>query len=140
MDIPEVRRRVRAAIEQARRDAAARRTRSDEATRAYDEFLAARAIPALNTLAGALVAEGRRFKISTPAGAVRLSSDSAADDYVELTLDDTEDPPVVLCRTNFGRGRRATTTERPLPRAVADLTDEDVVDFVLAELTPFLAR
>ena len=141
MDIPEVRRRVRAAIEQARHDAVARRERSDAAARAYDEFLVARAIPALNTVAAALVAEGHRFKIFTPAGSVRLSSERSPDDFVELTLDASEDPPVVLGRSSMSRGRRSLTKERQLrAAAIGDLTDEDVVSFVLTELVQMLER
>jgi hypothetical protein len=142
MDIPEVRRRVRAAIDQARRDAAGRRERSDAATRAYDQFLAARAVPTFNTMAAALVAEGHRFKVFTPAGSVRLASERSPDDYIELTLDASEDPPIVLGRTSQSRGRRAVTKERPVRDGAAPdtITDEDVADFVLSEVTALIER
>ena len=142
MDIPEVRRRVRAGIERARRDAAERRARTDAAARAYDQFLTDHAIPAFNQLAAALVGEGHRFKVFTPAGSVRLSAERSADDFVELTLDAGEDPPVVLVRTNVGRGRRAVTKERPLhPHTpIAELTADHVIDFVIDELLPLVAR
>ena len=142
MDIPEVRRRVRAAIEQARRDAAGRRERSDAAARAYDAFLAGRAVPAFNTLAAALVAEGHRFKVFTPAGSVRLASERSPSDYIELMLDSSEDPPIVLGRTSLGRGRRAVTRERPLREGTAPdtLTDEDVVSFVVTEVVSLIER
>ena len=67
MDIPEIRRRLRASIEAAKRDAQDRRGRSDRAAQAYEEFLAARAVPLFQTVASALVAEGYRFKVFTPA-------------------------------------------------------------------------
>ena len=142
MDIPEVRRRVRAAIEQARRAAASRRERSDVAARAYDEFLAQRAIPAFNTLAAALVAEGHRFKVHTPAGAVRLASERAPGDFIELALESGEDPPYVLGRTSVGRGRRAVTKERPVRDGAGPeaLTDEDVIAFVLSEVIALIER
>jgi hypothetical protein len=142
MDVPEVRRRVRAAIEQARRDAAGRRERSDAAARAYDVFLAARAVPAFTTIAAALVAEGHRFKVFTPAGSVRLASERSPDDYVELTLDASEDPPIVLGRSSLGRGRRAVTKERPLRESTAPdaLTDDDVVSFVVTEIVALIER
>ncbi len=113
MDIPEVRRRVRAAIEQARRDAGERRERTDAASRAYEQFLAARAVPAFNLLAAALVAEGHRFKVFTPAdrygwpprGRPRTSSSSRS---IRRRIRRS-----VLGRTNVGRGRRALTRERP---------------------------
>jgi hypothetical protein len=142
MDIPEVRRRVRAAIDRARRDAAERRVRTDDASRAYDQFLVAHAIPAFNMLASALAGEGLRFKVFTPAGSVRLTPEGSTDDFVELTLDSSEDPPVVLVRTNVGRGRRAVTKEQPLHRdtPIADLTQTHVVDVVADELVPLLER
>jgi hypothetical protein len=136
MDVPEVRRRVRAAIEQARRDAATRRERSDAASRAYDEFLTTRAVPLFHQLAAALVAEGHRYKVFTPGGSVRLASERSGDDFVEVTLDSSVDPPVVLGRTSHGRGRHAVTHERPIRdgAAVTDLTDDDLVNFALTEL------
>jgi hypothetical protein len=142
MDIPDVRRRVRAAIEQARRDAAARRERSDASTRAYGEFLSMRAVPAFNLLAAALVGEGQRFKVSTPADSVRLTAENSPENFIELVLDPSDDPPAVLGRTNVGRGRRAITRERPVRRTtpIADLTQDDVIQFVLEEIGPFVER
>ena len=67
MDIPEIRRRLRASIEAAKRDAQERRGRSDRAAEAYEEFLAARAVPLFQTVASALVAEGYRFNIMAAA-------------------------------------------------------------------------
>jgi hypothetical protein len=140
MDVPEVRRRVRAAIEGAKREAVSRRERSDTASRDYAEFLTARAVPIFHQLAAALVGEGHRFKVVTPAGSVRLASERSAEDFVELTLDTTVDPPAVLGRTSFNRGRRAITSERPVRDGapIPDLTESDVLDFVLSELTAFL--
>lgn len=133
---------MRAAIEQARRDATARRERADAAARAYDEFLAARAVPAFNLVASALVGEGHRFKVFTPAGSVRLASERSPEDYIELTLDTSEDPPFVLGRTSLARGRRAVASERPVRDSllVQDLTDEDVLSFILSELPKLIVR
>ncbi len=133
---------MRAGIERARHDAVERRTRTDAASRAYEQFLTAQATPAFHALASALVGEGHRFKVFSPAGSVRLSAERSTDDFVELTLDASEDPPVVLIRTNVGRGRRAVTKERPLHPGtpISDLTEEHVIDVVLQELTPLLER
>jgi hypothetical protein len=141
MDVPEVRRRVRAAIDQARRDAAARRERTDAASKEYEEFLAGRAVPALGKLAAALTAEGHPFKVFTPAGSVRLASDRSPDDFVELTLDASEDPPAVLGRSSTGRGRRSVTREQHLrARSIADLSDDDVLAFALGEVIAIIER
>ena len=142
MEVSEVRRRLRGAIETARREAQERRGRSDQAARDYEVFLGERAVPLFHTVASALVAEGQRFKVFTPAGSVRLASESGGEDYIELLLDTSVDPPVVIGRTSRGRGRRVTTSERPVKDAlpIDQLTEEDVLDFLVTELAPFLER
>lgn len=141
MEIAEVRRRLRAAIEAARKAAAARRARLDAAGRDYETFLAERAVPVFRDVASALTGEGHPFKVFTPAGSVRLASNHSAD-FIELELDTAEDPPQVVGRSSRGRGRRMVTSERPLREgaAVAELTEEDVLAFLLAEIAHFVVR
>ena len=140
MDVSEVRRRLRAAIEQARREAGDRRERSDEAARHYEQFLKERAVPVLHTLANALAAEGHRFKVFTPADSVRLAAERGGDDFIELALDSAQDPPAVVLRTSHGRGRRHVASERAIAEgsAIASLSEEDVLRAVLAEIGPFV--
>ena len=140
MEIPEVRRQLRAAIDQAKREAAARRERSDAASRAYAEFLERRAVPTFRTFAAALVAEGFKFKIFTPADSVKLASESAGEDFVEIVLDSTLDPPRVTGHTSRSRGRRSISSERPVKAGAdpADLTEEDVLQFLVEEIVPFV--
>jgi hypothetical protein len=142
MEIPEVRRRLRAAIELARTRAQERRARSDQAAREYEQFLRDRAVPLFQTFAAALAAEGYRFRVFTPADAVRLAAESSGEDFIELTLDTSSDPPAVLGRSSRGRGRRAVSSERPLNEgtAIGQLTDEDVLAFLIQEITPFVGR
>ena len=142
MVVSDVRRRLRAVIDAARRAAQERRTRSDLAARDYEQFLRERAVPVVHTLASALVADGYRFTVHTPADGVRLASESRPDDFIELFLDTSADPPVVSGRIKRGRGRRLITAERPLKEAgaVADLTEEDVLAFLLSEIAPFVER
>lgn len=142
MDIPDVRRRLRAAIERARRDAAARRERSDAAAREYETFLDQHALPAFRLFSSALSGEGHRFIVFTPAGSVRLASERSSDDFIELVLDTAADPPRVVGRVSRGRGRRMVTSERPVREsaAVSDLNAEDVLEFLLTEIVPFVER
>ena len=142
MEIPDVRRRLRAAIEKARRAAEARRARTDAAARDYQVFLEQRATPVFQQLAGALNAENYSFKVFTPASSIRLASDRSPEEFIELSLDDTSDPPAVLGRTSRGRGRRMMTSERAIGdgAAIADLTEEDVLAFLLEEITTLLER
>jgi hypothetical protein len=141
MEVSDVRRRLRGAIEAARRTAGARRERSDAAARDYEQLLAERAIPVFQTLGSALTAEGFRFKVFTPAGSVRLAAEGS-NDFVELALDTSADPPAVLLHASRGRGRRQITSERSLVSgpAIANFSDEDVLAAVLDEITPLLER
>jgi hypothetical protein len=142
MEVSDVRRRIRAAIDAARARAAERRARTDEASRAYDVFLETVAVPAFHTVASALTGEGHRFKVITPGRAVRMSPERSAEDFIELALDTERDAPAVVILTSRGRGRRMVGTERivreDLP--IAELAEEDVVAALLEELLPFIER
>lgn len=142
MEVSEVRRRLRGAIEKAKQAAAERRARNDAAARDYEVFLADRATPVFHQFATALSGEGHAFKVFTPAGSIRLSAERSPDEFIELVLDDSSDPPAVVGRTTRGRGRRMVSAERAIGGGapVADLTEEDVLTFLLEEIVPFVAR
>ena len=142
MEISELRRRLRSALDQARRNAIVRRERSEAAARQYDVFLSSIAVPVVQQFASVLSGEGHHFSVATPAGTVRLSAAGSAEDYIEIALDTSEDPPEVVGRTNRGRGRRMITSERPVRErtAVDELNEEDVVAFLLTEIIPFISR
>jgi hypothetical protein len=140
MEVSEVRRRLRTAIDQARRDSSLRRERADAASRAYDQFLEQVAVPTFQTLANVLVAEGHRFAVFTPAGSVRLASERSGEDFIELALDPSQDPPVVVVRMSRGRGRRQLTSERSVTTAISSLTDSDVVQMVVDEIPKLVER
>lgn len=141
MEIAEVRKRVLHTIERAKREAAARRARADEASREYGEFLDRLAVPLFHQVARALRAEGHAFSVFTPAGSVRLSSERSGDDYVELLLDASGAMPQVVGHCSRSRGRRVLETERPIGEGrITELTEEDVLAFLLKELEPFVER
>ena len=142
MEISDIRRSLRQRIEQARRTSAERRARADAAARAYETFLADVATPVFQMFANALRVEGYPFKVFTPAAGLRLMSDRSSDDYIELTLDTSADPPVVLSRVNRGRGSRLVTSERPIrpDAAIGEISDQDVLTFLLDEIEPFVER
>ena len=141
IETSELRRRLRSAIEQSRSNAAARRERSDAAARDYEKFLATIAVPVVQQFANVLSGEGHQFHVGTPAESVRLTSAASAEDYVEILLDTSEDPPEVVGRTSRGRGRRMVTSERPVRErtAIAELNEEDVMAFLLTEIVPFVS-
>jgi hypothetical protein len=141
METSDVKRRVVDAIDRAKRATQARRLRADAASKEFEIFLERIAVPLCKQLAGALKAEKYSFVTFTPSGAVRLASERSPDDYIELTLDTQGEEPLVIGHTRRGRGRRIMETERPLRHCpVRDLTEEDVLDFLLKELEPFVER
>ena len=142
MEVSEVRRRLLAALEKARQAAAERRARTDAAARDYDAFLGQRAAPIFHQVAAALNAEGHAFTLFTPAASIRLASERSPEKFIELVLDDTSDPPAVVGRTTRGRGRRMISSERVIGGGapVADLTEEDVLAFLLEEIVELLER
>ena len=141
MEVSDVRRRLRGAIENARRRGQERRARSEAAAREFETFLPQVAVPVFHTAASALAAEGYRFTVATPAESVRLASETRPEDYLELVLD-PGDPPQVLGRVSRGRGRRHVSSERPLDPAKTpgELTEDDVLAFLVAEIEPFVER
>jgi len=141
IETSELRRRLRSAIEQSRSNAAAKRERSDAAARDYEKFLSTIVVPVVQQFANVLSGEGHQFHVGTPAGSVRLTSAGSGEDYVEILLETSEDPPQVVGRTSRGRGRRLVTSERPVRErtAIAELNEEDVLAFLLTEIVPFVS-
>jgi hypothetical protein len=140
MEISEIRKRVLQAIDQSRRVAAERRVRSDAATAAFERFLAELATPMFKQFAAVLKAEGYQFQVFTPAGGLRLASERSPEDFVELRLDVSGQSPVVLGYVNRGRGSRIVSSERPIGVGVAELTEHDVLEFLIQEIQPFVER
>ena len=139
MEISTVRRRLTETIERAKKQAAERRGRSDQASRDFDVFLQKIGVPLFRQLANALKAEGYAFTVFTPSGSVRLMSDRSASDYIELTLEASDNPPCVMGRVSRTRGQRVLDTEYPVG-APDTLTEEQLLDFLLKELEAFVER
>ncbi|HYT76539.1 MAG TPA: hypothetical protein VEL79_17410 [Vicinamibacterales bacterium] len=142
MEVSDVRRRLRGAIEEARRHAADRRTRTDEATRAWRQLLPDVIVPAFQVTQSALTGEGHRFTVSTPGETARLTPERSAHDFVEMALDTARDVPAVMIRSTRGRGRHTVSAERIVREggAIAALTEEDAVGALLEELIPLIER
>jgi len=138
-DVAVVRKRVKFAIEQARRDQAERRARVAEARQNYETFLQTAAIPVFRMFANVLKSEGLNFEVMTPADGVRLQSERNRDDAIEIELDATADPPQPLVTITRARGSRVIQTDRTIKGSnpLVQLTEDDVVDMLLDELRPW---
>jgi hypothetical protein len=142
METSDVRRRLRQSLEQARKASADRRARADAARAAYGAFLRDVATPVFRLVANVAKAEGHPCTVFTPAEAVRLATERNAEDYIEMWLDASLDPPQVATRVSRRRGRDVTSTEGLLRAgaSVGGLTDEDVLVFLLAEFGSLVER
>jgi hypothetical protein len=119
-----------------------RRQRTADAETAYDQFLTQVATPLVRQLANALSAEGYAFTLSTPGRGLRLALDRGRDDFIELALETDADEPVVVGRTRRTRGSRTIEDERPIKPGAApgQLSEDDVLDFFVSALEPWLER
>ena len=142
MEVAQVRKRVKSAIDAARGHAQERRQRNTEADAAFATFLADVATPLLRQVVSALRAEGLAFTVFTPGGSVRLASDRSRDDFVDFTLDTSGDRPQVLARVSFSRGSRTIDQERPVRAGAGPeaISEEELLDFVVQALEPWLER
>ena len=142
MEVSEVRRQLKHAIDRAKARAQQNRQDVAEAERAYAAFLEHVATPTTRMLANALKAEGYPFTVSTPSGGLRLASDRGRDDYIELALDGSGGKPTVVGRVRHTRGSRTLEDERPIRPGAApqDLTEADVLSFLISALDPWLER
>jgi len=142
MEVSLVRRRLQAAIVAARERSQQRRQRTSDAERAYAAFLENVATPVTRQVANVLKAEGYAFTVSTPGDGLRLGADRGRDDFIEFALDTSGDDPQVIGRISHARGSRTMDEERPVkPGASPDtLTEDDVLDFLMDALEPWLER
>ena len=141
MEISLVRKRILAAVAAAKTRAQERRQRSDDAEREYAAFLRDVASPLVQQIAAALKAEGHPFTVFTPGDGVRLAYDRGRENFVEFALDTSGERPQVIGRISQTRGSRRLEDERPIKpdASPAEVTEEDVLEFVMQALVPWLA-
>jgi hypothetical protein len=143
MDVSDLRRRILHALDQARKEAEARRVVRDEAAEAWRRFLSSLAVPLVRQAAGVLRAEGYSFTAATPADGVRLTSDNAPETFIEFELDRTGAHPTVIGRVSVARGRKGhVLVERVLAsgKPVAQLEEADVSEFLVEEIPKLVMK
>jgi hypothetical protein len=142
MDVSELRKKILRALDEARQESSARRTRVDEARAAYERFLAEIAVPLVRQSAMVLTAAGQPFRVHTPAGSVRLVHEQQSATFLEIELDVSGASPRVMGRVSVSRGRAGqVVTERPVADTpVAALTEQDLSEFLVAEIPRLVVR
>ena len=142
MEVSQVRKRLKMAIDGSRERAAKRRERVAEAQRAYEHFLTEIAIPMAKQLANAMKVEGYGFTVFTPGNGLRLAADRGRDDFIDLTLDSTGERPEVMARVSQQRGSRTLDEEVPVKRGAhpEEISEDEFLDFLLGALEPWFER
>ena len=142
VEVSLVRNRLNRAIDVARERAQLRRQQTAATEHAYETFLQDVATPVTRLVANSLKVENYAFTVFTPGGGLRLASDRGRDDYVEFALDGSAEPPQVIGRISRARGSRTLDEERPIKPGIPpeELSEEDVLTFLLDALQPWLAR
>ena len=134
---------MRDVLAEARKSAAARRSRRDEASRAWTEVLERVDLPVIRQLVQVLKADGHGLQVFTPVDQVRISLDGHPEDFVEWRLDTSGEEPAVIERVNQTRGREIVTDERVFLRGVepiSTLSEDRVLDAVARALAEILIR
>src|SRR5262249_38669358 len=139
----DLRKRILRALDDARKQSAARRETTDRAAADYERFLSYVAVPLFRQASTVLRAEGQEFTANTPAASVRLASDHSANSFIQLELHATAPEPQVIGRTSVDRGRKGVVVEeRSIApgKTVAQLTESDVSEFLVAEIPKLVAK
>ena len=141
-EVAQVRQRVLAMVERARLDAADRRARATVDEVQARRFIQETATPVVRQVLSVLKVERLSFQLSTPAGSVRLTSETHHEDFIDVAVDATQDPVTIMTVVSHLRGKSVSTTERPLADGVElpQLTEEHVLAFLLAALPVFVTR
>ena len=142
IDLGEVRRQLRLAIEAAKRDAAAHRRDADEAAASFAFLLEHVAVPLFRQFTSALRAEGLLFRVVTPAGAVRIEAERSADNFLELSLAAAQRPIALLLRRGYTRGHHVYTDDRVMAEGAdfSGVTPANLLAALLDAATPFIER
>jgi hypothetical protein len=142
MELDQIRRRVQVRLADIKRAAVERRERVAAAERAYQTFLAAVAVPTVNAVAQSLSAEGHAYRVTTPGGAVRMTSDRSGRTYIEIRLDTAGPSPQVVAEIGRERGSRVFANERPVCEgmAIEAITDEHLLAAILDAIAELIER
>lgn len=142
MEVDQIRRRVQTRLGDIKRAAGERRQKVAAAERAFGTFLAGVATPTASAVAQSLSAEGYAYRVTTPGGAVRMSSDRSSRTYLEIRLDTAGREPQLVAQIGRERGSRVLEDERPICEglAIGAVTDEHLLAALLDLLPELIER
>jgi hypothetical protein len=141
MDVAELRKRILRELDRPGSGPAGtdRRVAADNARAAFARLLNGTIAPLLLQTASILKAEGELCQVHTPSDYVRLAFSSSHEDFIEFRLD-TAPPAHVIGRSSVRRKGGTVVEDRlvGVGRPVEDITEEDVVAYLIPELRRIL--
>jgi len=142
MEVSQVNNRLRSAIDVAKARAQSRRQTAAAAEKAYEVFLETVATPLARQVANALKVAGIGFTLGTPGGVLCLAADRARDDFIEFVFAASGEVPQAAGRVSLSRVSRTIDEVVPIKpgTAIEELTEEDVLEFLVRALEPWLER
>ena len=142
MDVAELRKRILREIDRPGAGQAAggdRRASADSARVQFNRLLNGTIAPLLIQTASILKAEGELCQVHTPSDTARIAFDSSHEDFIEFMLDTT--PPAHVIGRGSVRRKGGTMVEDRIVgvgKGIDEITDEDVLAFLLPELRKIL--
>jgi len=142
MDVAALRKRILRELDRpgaVKAGAAERRASGDSARQKFARLLDTTIVPLLKQTADILKAEGSLCRVHTPADQARLAFDRSPEDFVEIMLDAAV-PPHVIGRSSARKKGGTIVEDRIIGvgKEVDEITDEDVVAYLLPELRKIL--
>jgi hypothetical protein len=141
-DVGEVRRQLKHAIDAHKRANVARRADSDQATKQFETWFQMVGEPLCREFTSALRGEGYQFRLETPQGAARISSERSADDFLELAFDSRRTPVALVLSRGYTRGSKTFTDQRVLcegPR-IDQVEPQQVLSALVEDILPLVER
>ena len=142
MDVAELRKRITRELDRpagGERAGADRRASADSARVQFNRLLNGTIAPMLIQTASILKAEGELCQVHTPSDTARIAFDSSHEDFIEFMLDTTP-PAHVVGRCSVRRKGGTMVEDRivGVGKSIDEITDEDVLAFLLPELRKIL--
>ena len=116
-----------------------RRAAADAARTAFTRLLNGTIAPLLIQAASILKAEGELCQVHTPSDTARIAFNSSHEDFIEFMLDTTP-PAHVIGRASVRRKGGTLVEDRivGVGKSIDEITDDDVLAFLLPELRKIL--
>lgn len=142
MDVAALRKRILRELDRpgaVKATTAERRATGDTARQQFARLLDTTIVPLLKQTTDILKSEGSLCAVHTPSDMAKLAFDRSPEDFVEIMLD-TAMPPHVIGRSSARKKGGTLVEDRIIGvgKEIDEITDEDVVGYLLPELRKIL--